>query len=255
MFTKEEALSFVAAEKLMEKFTDAGLGAYFGSAMAKIKAVLKGQEKDWIAALENQVWAEPVSELFHKDVPNALEVLFTSIAMRRQVVLNYRALAADSPQERSIEPVGVFHENNQWYLFAFCHRRSDYRQFRTDRILAIRQTDAAFTRQHGSIDDHRQKNRLEERHLTRVVIAVQKDVLRYIDYTQKYYGFVAREDAGEEAILTFMTPSLEALARWYLMFSDCARVLSPDLFADAVSDIIEKARHNLGARLLTDTMD
>ncbi|MGZ5248498.1 MAG: helix-turn-helix transcriptional regulator [Flavitalea sp.] len=72
MFTKEEAGSFVAAEKLMQKFTDAGLGRYFESAMNKVKSVLKGNEKEWVAALEKQVWAEPSGELFNKDVPNAL---------------------------------------------------------------------------------------------------------------------------------------------------------------------------------------
>ena len=45
MFTREEAGSFVAAEKLMQKFTDKSLGAYYESAMYKLKSVLRGKEK------------------------------------------------------------------------------------------------------------------------------------------------------------------------------------------------------------------
>ena len=37
MFTREEAGSFVAAEKLMQQFTDKSLGAYYESAMFKLK--------------------------------------------------------------------------------------------------------------------------------------------------------------------------------------------------------------------------
>ena len=190
MFTKEEAGSFVAAEKLMQKFTDAGLGGYFESAMNKVKSVLKGQEKDWVATLEKQIWAEPARELFNKDVPNAMDILFTSIAEQKQVYLHYHSFAADKPERRNIEPVGVFHENNYWYLLAFCHLRKDYRQFRTDRILAIQRTDIPFVKNHGSIDDHRKKEKTSKEH-TRVVIAVNKEIMRYIGDGKKYYGFVS----------------------------------------------------------------
>ena len=61
MFTREEAGSFVAAEKLMQKFTDKTLGAHHESAMFKVKSVLRGQQKDWISALESTVTINPGS--------------------------------------------------------------------------------------------------------------------------------------------------------------------------------------------------
>ncbi len=254
MFTKEEAGSFVAAEKLMQKFTDAGLGAYFQSAMNKVKSVLKGQEKDWIAALEKQVWAEPTSELFNKNVPNALDVLFTSIAEGKQVFLHYHSQAAEHAEQRLIEPVGVFHENNRWYLFAFCHLRNDYRQFRTDRILAIHRTDKAFTQKHGSIDDHR-KQEAANCPQTRVVIVVEKEIVRFIDDSKKYYGFISQQQIGNEVEMIFMTPTLEGLARWFLMFGDSARIIEPVAFAHCVTTLIEKTRQNLNAWSLHQVVD
>jgi len=247
MFTKEEAGSFVAAEKLMQKYTDAGLGGYFESAMNKVKSVLKVQEKDWIAALENQVWAEPAGELFNRDVPNALETLFTSIASQTQVHLQYHSLGAQQPEQRYIEPVGVFHENNRWYLLAFCHLRNDYRQFRTDRIVAISRTDKPFTRKHGSIDDHRKK---EERECTqvRVVIALDKKIMRYIGDGRKYYGFVSEEDKGDEVEMTFMTEqSMEGLARWYMMFGDYARIIEPATLKERIRQLAAKTSSNLSS--------
>ena len=244
MFTREEAGSFVAAEKLMQKFSDAGLGRYFESAMNKIKSVLKGQQKDWIAALENKVWAAPGHDLFHKEIPNALELLFESIAAQKQAFLKYQSLGSEAASSRFIEPVGVFHENAHWYLYAFCHLRSAYRQFRTDRILAIHRTDKDFTKAHGKLSDYKQEQRDFPK--AKVVIAVSKEAVRYLGDSKKYYGFIKEETKGNEVVMEFLTCStLEGLARWYLMFGDQARVLEPESFRQKIKELAEKTQKNL----------
>ena len=183
MFTREEAGSFVAAEKLMQKFTDKSLGAYHDAAMFKIKSVLRGREKDWVEALETQVAMDPGIELFNENIPNALEILFESIAEKRQVKLRYLSVEGEKPLERQVEPVGLFHENNFWYLMAYCHLRQDYRQFRTDRMHAITRTALDFSRAHGTLEEYR--NPQEERPATRVRILVDKRIARYLAGSRK----------------------------------------------------------------------
>lgn len=239
MFTREEAGSFVAAEKLVLQFTDAGLGAYFKSAMDKVKSVLKEGEKDWVATLENGIWTVPGQEPFNKTVSNALPILFNSMALQLQVHLTYRSFAATDSQHRFIEPVGVFYENHHWYLYGFCHLRNEYRQFRTDRIVAIKATAIPFAKRH----ENRSELRKESANCikTKVVIAVQKNAARYMGEGRKYYGFVGEEEKEQEVEMTFMTPSpLEGLARWYLMFGDQARILEPESFKLKVKELAEK---------------
>jgi len=244
MFTKEEAASFIAAEKLMQKFTDASLGAYFESAMSKVKAVLRGSEKDWIAAVENQIWAAPKPEIFQNTVPNALEILFNSIAEQKQVLLGYRGFAAEDALQRFVEPVGLVHENDYWYLFAYCHLRNDYRQFRTDRIVSIRSSTESFTQKHPHINDLRKCS--DNVSKTRVVIAVKKDIVRYIATGRKYYGFVSEKVSGDEVEMVFETIGhLDGLARWYMMFGDAARIIEPESFQLRVKELTEKTRENL----------
>lgn len=245
MFTREEAGSFVAAEKLMMQFTDAGLGAYFKSAMDKIKSVLKGREKEWITTLENQVWAASDRKPFNKTITNALPILFNSIAMKLQVQIMYRSFSANEPNDRFIEPVEVFYENNFWYLYGFCHLRNDYRQFRADRIIAIKPTEIPFTKSHDNIEAYRKDS--SDCTKTKVVIAVDKEVAVYLGDGKKYYGFVEEEEKDNEILLTFMTPSsLEALARWYMMFGDHARILEPEAFKDKVKEFAEKTLAHIG---------
>lgn len=244
MFTREEAGSFVAAEKFMQKFVDKSLGSYHESAMYKIKSVLRGREKDWISALESQIMVDPSQELFNKNLPNALEILFESIAEKKQVFLKYYALNSEIPSERHIEPVGVFHENGFWYVLGYCHIRNDYRQFRTDRMLLINRTQLPFTIEHGTIDEHRQKNEAVQK--TKVIILVDKSVARYINSGRKHYGFVSETVKGDYVEMTFMTTDLEnGFPRWYLMFCDYAKIIEPETLKHRIKDILKKAESSL----------
>ncbi|HZW65007.1 MAG TPA: HTH domain-containing protein, partial [Hanamia sp.] len=71
MFSREEAGSFVAAEKLMEKFTDQLMNSHFKQAMYKIKSVLRTDEKNMIAYLEEQIDITASPYGFNKDLPHA----------------------------------------------------------------------------------------------------------------------------------------------------------------------------------------
>ncbi|MBJ6369080.1 helix-turn-helix transcriptional regulator [Snuella sedimenti] len=244
MFTREEAGSFVAAEKFMQKFVDKSLGNYHESAMFKIKSVLRGAEKDWISALETQIVVDPSRELFNKKIPNALEILFESIAEKKQVFLKYLALNSETPSERFVEPVGLFHENGFWYVLGYCHLRKDYRQFRTDRMLMIKRTQQVFTKEHGTIDEHRQKDKTVQK--TKVKILVDKTIARYINGNKKYYGFVSETIKGHQVEMTFETSDLEnGFPRWYLMFGDYAEIIEPESLKIRVKDILNKTAAKL----------
>ncbi|HSF90219.1 MAG TPA: YafY family protein [Saprospiraceae bacterium] len=244
MFTREEASSFIAAEKLMQKFTDKKLGSHFESAMYKIKSVLRGHAKDHVAALESQIWINTTQQLFNENTPDALEVLIESIAEKKQVRLVYRTYEGEDAIERMIEPAGLFHEHNFWYVIGYCHLRKDYRQFRTDRMLEINRTSLPFTGEPIDVDEFRNLEDTSEK--TKVVIRVKKDVIRYMRSGRKYYGFVSEVEKDGLVEMTFMARNLAyGLARWYLMFGDCAEIVEPENFKTLVKEMVEKTRVNL----------
>ena len=243
MFTREEAGSFVAAEKLMQKFTDKSLGAYHESAMIKLKSVLRGAEKDWVEALESQVSIFPSQEIFNDKVPNALEVLFESIAEKTQVFLSYESIQADGPIDRNIEPVGIFNENNFWYVLGYCHLRQDYRQFRTDRIHKINRTPNTFLLQHASVEELRN---VESAQKTKVRILVDKKVAKFLRGSRQRYGFVKEITNRNEVEMTFMVDDIDNhFARWYLMFGDYARILEPEQLRTRVAELLMTQKQRL----------
>lgn len=245
MFTREEAGSFVAAEKLMQKFTDRSLGRHYESAMIKLKSVLRGSEKDWVEALESQVSIFPSQEIFNDKVPNALEILFESIAQRTQVFLRYEAIQADQPVDRNIEPVGIFNENNFWYVLGYCHLRQAYRQFRTDRIHKINRTSTSFLLEHQPMEELRRTENIQK---IKVKILVDRKVSKFLSGSKKSYGFVAQKPIGNEMEMTFMVDDIEHhFSRWYLMFGDFAKIIEPEELKTRVFELLQKQKERLGS--------
>lgn len=245
MFTPEEASSFVAAEKLMQKFSDRSLGASFESAMFNVKSVLRANTKDQIATLETQVWVNNSAKVFNENTPDALSIIMSSIAEKKQVALEYKSLYSEEASNRIIEPVGLFNENNRWYILAYCHLRESYRQFRTDRMVGLKLTGRPFTKKHGNVEDYRKPTEAPAGE-TEVVIRVRKDVARFMESGRKYYGFVSEVILPDDVEMTFKNGScFEGLARWYLMFGDGAEIISPESFREKVSEILGKATAKL----------
>ena len=108
MFTREEVSSFIAAEKLMQKFTDPVLGNHYASAMYILKSVLRNTDKDWLSNIESRVVMQTAEPMFHNNSPNTLAVLFESIAEKKQILLTYKTFGKEELTERNLEPVGVF---------------------------------------------------------------------------------------------------------------------------------------------------
>ncbi|WP_281227608.1 helix-turn-helix transcriptional regulator [Flavobacterium aquiphilum] len=244
MFTREEASSFIAAEKLMQKFTDTALGNHYASAMYKLKAVLRSDDKDWVSSIESNVLMQSSEKLFNDKSPNTLATLFESIAEKTQVILSYEAIQSEGITVRHIEPVGVFHDNNNWYVLGYCHLRKDYRQFRADRVHGIQKTEIPFSLEHDALETYLDKNKNVS--TTKVRILVEKRIVNYLAYERKYHGFVSEQEIDGKIEMTFMSrDTLEGFARWYMMFGDYATILEPEKLKTRILELLELNRQRL----------
>ena len=244
MFTREEVSSFIAAEKLMQKFTDPSLGNHYASAMYKLKSVLRSNDKDWLSNIESRVVMQTAEPMFNDNSPNTLAVLFESIAEKKQILLSYKTFDKEEVTQRNIEPVGVFHDHNNWYFLGYCHLRKDYRQFRTDRIQAIKKTDCDFTIEHDSLETY--LNKPETIPTTKVRILIEKKIARYLVSEKKYHGFVSEKEVDGKIEMTFMTSSVDnGFPRWFLMFGDYATILEPESLKTRTLELLEVNRKRL----------
>lgn len=238
MFTKEEAVTFVAAEKFMEKLTDKATAGQYKAALYKIKAVLRSTEKGMLEDIDDAIHVYK----YNSDNPpagtgNHMFEILQSISDKKAIQITYFTNHSEQTNERRIEPVGIYYVNNYWHLVAWCHLRNGYRNFRLDRIRKLQQTDTSF-----SIESPTLKQYLKEfsnRHnMIEAVIEFDNRIVRYIQEQKLYHGYVSDIKGEHTTRMTFMVGFPEYIAQWLLTFRKQAKIISPQSLIDLTKNMI-----------------
>jgi len=245
MFTREEAIAFLTAEKMMEKLTDSSSVEQYQSAMFKIKSVLRYAEKEllddmsaYIEVVENPYL--PVVE----NKPVHLQTILKSIGGKAILDIGYFANHTQLYSNRDVEPVGIYYQGSYWYMIAYCRLRKDYRSFRTDRISYINITGNHFDKQHPSLKSFLTKMNKEKEMFT-IVIQVDKTVLKYFGDQKFYNGFVSQKEIHGKMEMTFVTASLMGFVKFYLLFGEYADIISPPGLKEMVKTNIDAINKKL----------
>jgi len=245
MFTKEEVLSFITAEKLMQKFSHESLDFHYNLAMEKVKAVIRNSEKNMVTTIENQIDIYSYRPKHSDTIKNIIPIILESIAEKMQLKIHYQNIK-DQATERIIEAVGIFYEVNYWYMMAFCTMRKDYRQFRVDRILKIEKTENPFHQEYGNIGDYRKKSKNEK---VKIKLLVEKKIMPFLVNSKKYYGLISEEENDNKMLLTFETEWIkEGFPRWLITFADFAEIIEPEYLKDMMKDLIINISNNLNKK-------
>lgn len=247
MFTPEETNSFVAAEKLMQQWADKSVSRHFSEAILKIKSLLRWEDKDRVNLLDEQIQVMRTRTVFKETAPNAMEILMKGISQKKQVYIRYQSFEADVPNERYIEPIGLYHENNFWYLLAYCHLRKGYRKFRSDRIEAIKATNLPFTITHDTLENLLQKeNNPPENRGMQVKISMSKKTAKQLENSRHYYGFVAETIKDDSVEMTFWVQyHKEYFIYWFLSMGTRIRVIEPESIKHDIKEVIQRIQKEL----------
>ncbi len=229
MFTRDEAIALLTAEKMATGLTDMSTAQLTGAAMDKLRAALRRVDRDHLETLSPRIQVlGPVRE---PERPNAYQQLVTAIATQQVVHLHYSAADADELTERDIEPIGLY-LSQQWHVVAYCRLRQAFRNFRLDRIrqLIIRQE--VFTSRTETLQQYwtDTANRLGR---DKVVIrfqatAVQREFAQRLHDTKHQYGWAHEEMQADGSLdMTFFIGSLAYIAAWLLPYAGGVTVVEP----------------------------
>ncbi|MFD0766908.1 helix-turn-helix transcriptional regulator [Mucilaginibacter lutimaris] len=143
-FTEHEANALITAEHLIKKTRDTSLIAEYGTAVDKIKAVLRAGTKEKVALLSQRI---AVSPAFTDDRPsNSLAQIQSALTGFKVLKITYRADNSEDLTEREIEPFALYYSlEESWLVIAFCRLRNGFRMFRLDRIMSLKATEVTFT--------------------------------------------------------------------------------------------------------------
>lgn len=237
MFTKEEVLSFITAEKLMQKFSHQSLGSHYQTAMEKVRSVLRYSDRNLIQNIEKQI--DVYNFYNHKpedSLKNVIPIILESIAEKTQLNIQYQTVDS-RVTDRTIEAVGIFFEFNFWYIMAYCTLRNDFRQFRIDRIQQISKTQTPFLQEYGQINDYRKSNGNK----VRAKLLIDKKIMSHIVNSKKYYGMIEEVETNQGMELTFETEWItDGFPRWVITFADYATILEPESLRVRMNELLTK---------------
>lgn len=238
-FNQDEASALLTAAKLMQSMSDENSSKHYTSALDKIKAVLRLSEKDHLEEIDGHiaVISHPAF-VYKKPSELHLQKILKAIATGTVIEINYTSIEKQESLLRKAEPIGIYYHGSHWYLVAFCRLRNDYRNFRTDKINTLNLTNEKITQIHPPLQTFIDKLSAQ-RKVQKVVIDVEKDVIKYFGEQKYYNGFVKEEERGTHVRMTFLSGSLTGFARWFMVFGDKAAIVEPLELNHVVAEIAE----------------
>ena len=140
MFTDEEIEALVLGLRWVAQRSDETFERAATDALAKIAAVLPDDLRD---SIENiGLLAGPDND---DAIPVDLTLVRAAIRDEQKLVLHYVDRDGDETQ-RVIWPIAIGFFKRAQVIAAWCEMRADYRHFRTDRIVRMRQTAERYPR-------------------------------------------------------------------------------------------------------------
>jgi predicted DNA-binding transcriptional regulator YafY len=151
-FSTEEANALLLSEKLVYGFADQSIQKNYSNALNKVKAVLRSPQKEKLELLNDTISLhQPECFALNFDY---LSTLQNAIANKTILELDYKN-KQEEVSKRQVEPIGLVFYALAWHVIAWCHNRSDYRDFKVARILRMRNTDFPFKKDiHISLNEY-----------------------------------------------------------------------------------------------------
>jgi predicted DNA-binding transcriptional regulator YafY len=240
MFTQEEANAMLMASKLVERMTDKSIQKTFESALMKIKSVLRDNEKDHLENLQAQIKVLRNHSTESEFPDHFLNDIQTAIVSKETLQMDYFSVQGEVTQ-REIEPIGLFYYSLAWHMIAWCKLRNGYRDFRTDRIRALKNKGVKFDdRNRYTLQEYLQSLKQSNHDMHEIRLLFEKPMSGYLTTAKHYYGYVSEEDLGDKIRMHFMTGHLKSFCRGILMHGTTVEVEHPEEARNIVSDLVEE---------------
>ena len=107
MFTSEEASALLFGEKLIEKMSDEKIKKDFCSALYKIKAVLKPEEKDYLEKLHDRIAVYNMNSMGDRYHQLRLNEIRDALVNKKVLKIKYESKYAEEAVCREVEPIGL----------------------------------------------------------------------------------------------------------------------------------------------------
>jgi predicted DNA-binding transcriptional regulator YafY len=238
MFTQEEAGAMMMAGKLVEQMTDQSVRLSFDGALYKIKSVLNEAQKDHLQILQDHIEVFKPRTILPAQAGNFLTDLQKAVVRKEVVQLQYQSNQSELTH-REVEPIGLFYYSAAWHLIAWCRLRNGLRDFRCDRIQALKFTSEIFKPRHiSTMQEYFNSLQQANVEMKSVSVIFDKREAQYVINSRHYFGFVSEEEKDGGVRMNFLTADLQMFARWLLSYGNGVEVEQSDELRSVLNHLV-----------------
>ena len=189
--------------------------SYYGQLMEKIQA----GSSEFISGKDSILI--DLSSWYRESLAPKIETIQDGIENRHMLTFRYYAPSGES--DRIVEPYYLVFRWSSWYLWAWCCDRKDYRLFKLNRMVHVREKDTVFVCREAALPD------LSDEKIFPGGIKVKA----LFEADQKWrlveeFGPACFTEYGDGRLLfTADYTDMESLVTWLMTFGDKVEVLEP----------------------------
>nr|WP_314082441.1 YafY family protein [uncultured Leptotrichia sp.] len=198
--------------------------------LTKLNSIFNRKADDWIE-VDFSRYGENDSILFEKIKNSILE---------KKVIKFIYFNTKGKKSKRTVEPLKLWFKEKAWYLFAYCRKKKDIRQFKIARIKNLELTCEHFERELKK-EDWKNQNNVNGKG-TKIVIEVDKSQA-YRVYDEFFEENIAKKENGNFEI-TIEIFENEWLYGYLLSFGEHLKVLKPARIREILVKKVERMREN-----------
>ncbi|WP_339014899.1 YafY family transcriptional regulator [Fusobacterium animalis] len=226
LFDANEKEQIIAALQGLEKTNE----AYKSELITKLSALFKIKNSNWIE-IDFTSWG---SNNTYQDLFNALK---TTIINKNIISFSYNSSKAEKIN-RKVKPIRLLFKEQDWYLYAFCLLRNDFRYFKLSRmkdleVLAINYED--------NFENAVLKKELKYENIINIKLKFDKSVVFRV-YDE--FNGVIEEDEKGNLYVEIKIPNNYKLYNYIFSFGSNVEILEPkeirNQFKNMINEIAKK---------------
>lgn len=181
-----------------------------------------------------------LSQWYDDDTQDLIIGIRNAIGNKQLVSIEY--ISKISSTVRTIEPYKLVFKERDWYIYAYCLLRMDFRLFKLNRISAYEIMVDNFIPRQVAVPSFALKNELHEKDNNTQYRIVLEFALENKKFLLQALGALNFKIADNKGIIDFNTTNLDYAVNLIISLQDKIKVISPPILQERVLQTINKMK-------------
>lgn len=200
----------------------------------KLISILENSKKEKVVQHSNKIMIDVSPFTWQEKFSQYYQLFSTAIENKYLVEITYYSVEKGL-SNRVIEPVMLLFKSKNWYLYAYCHERKEFRYFKLSRIKSVTILEEHFVEREIHVE--KLSNSFHTVEEIEVVLQTDKTFALRLQDTCRV---VHVEEKNDFVYVTIKYPINDWLYAMILSFADKAIVVSPKEIREGVAQMFQK---------------